>query len=90
MARQNVTQTMVDQQMTRLVKLVCPDGQTPPPVLYQGNSSYRIPNRLLMPTTRGGVNVWPDGMAGFTKRDCYNALRLTIAGLCLPDTARGE
>lgn len=59
--------------------------------LHAGNSTHRITNKLILslPTGTGGTystQVWSDGMAGHTKREAYNALRLMTATLSLlPD-----
>lgn len=79
---QRITKVQLDQQVVRVANMLKASGVKGPFVLYPGNSSYKIPNRLMI----GVTNVWPDGMAGFTTREAYNALRLMAATLgTLPD-----
>lgn len=58
--------------------------------LRVGNREYRVSNKLLVTFTYSGgrsstYQPWTDGMAGFTKREAWNALRLMIATLGLTD-----
>lgn len=81
MARR-ITEIMVYQQHARLVATYArrwPNQN--PPILFLGNSTHRIHNTLLV----GKTNVWPDGMAGTTKADAYNALRIMVAALTMEE-----
>lgn len=61
-------------------------GIDKPVTLYVGSSSYKITNKLLV----GKMNLWGEGQAGYSKRECYNALRLMTKGLHLAIEARED
>lgn len=56
---------------------------------WPGKSSMKIPNRLMV----NGTNIWPDAMAGYTRREAWNALRIMAATMSLTaelrETERG-
>lgn len=49
------------------------------PTLHVGDHLNKISNKLIVDT----MQLWYDGMAGITKRDCYNALRIMKSTLSL-------
>lgn len=57
--------------------------------LHLGDRECKITNKLIVSVSNGvstySQQVWADGMAGYTKREAYNALRLMAATLALAD-----
>jgi hypothetical protein len=76
MPKSTITQTMVYQAHLDVCRKLHELGQ-PIPTLHLGNSSHKIHNILISERR----NMWPDGMAGTTKREAYNALRIMSATL---------
>lgn len=72
-----VTNIMIQQQFVRVARMMNDDLRLGVPTLHLGNSTHNIHNRLIL----GRTNLWPDGMAGTTKREAYNALRIMAATL---------
>lgn len=56
--------------------------------LHLGSREYRITNKLVVTVTRDDgttrqTQVWRDAVAGYTKRDAYNAMNVMIATLAV-------
>lgn len=90
MAR-TITNKMVDG-LVGVVKalLQAEHGHDVEMTLHRGNSTYQVPNRLVVKINGFSTQVWPDGMAGQTKREAYNALRLVISTLNLRLEIKGS
>jgi len=80
MARSRITDHDLDLQRMRVERAL--RGMTSDRLemqLHLGNSEVHVPNRLIV----NGTNVWPDYMAGTTKREAWNALRIMAATMTL-------
>lgn len=86
MTTQRITEVMVHHQLRNVQRLMLENGVTGTLIFYGGNTSNRVTNKLLL----GKQNLWPDGMAGFSRKDAYNALRLMAATLGATADAREE
>lgn len=74
---QRITDEIITTHVNRVTALLREQGVTAPITFHKGNSSYKITNKLVV----GAQNMWPDAMAGYTRRDAYNALRIMTATL---------
>lgn len=61
-------------------------GITADVTLHLGNSTHKLHNYLLI----GRVNVWQDGLGGYTKRDAYRAMKLMTTALLYAAEARED
>lgn len=80
MARTRITKADVWDQYSILARILNEDmhlgydGDTFP-ALYLGDKVNGVTNKLIIDKRQ----VWPDGMAGYTTREAYNALRVMIS-----------
>jgi hypothetical protein len=77
MSRERITEHDVHIQMRRVSRMLNDDLNMGVPTLHLGSNEYKISNKLVLDNR----NVWPEGAAGFTKRDAYNALRIMASTL---------
>lgn len=77
MARERITDADVEREFRDVAQILNQDLGMPMPTLHYGATSYKISNKLII----DNHNVWPDHMAGCSKRDAYNALRVMKATL---------
>lgn len=83
MAPKRITDEALWDAFAEVARLLNEDFHMPSsPTLHVGDHLNKITNKMIV--EHPGLNsisistqVWPDGMAGITKRDCYNALRIT-------------
>lgn len=72
-----ITSEDVWQKFGQLAHLMATEFGMEQPVLYLGSVEHKITNKLIFNKS----NLWPDGMAGTSKRDAYRALQVMIAGM---------
>ncbi len=75
--RYPITEHEISEQWHRVSKLVKELTGAEPLVLYGGDREHMISNKLAF----HGQNLWIDNIAGYTKRDRYNALRIMSSTL---------
>ena len=82
MMAERVTETEVDRALQELRHRLINMTDIEQVILHQGNSTYKVPNRLVVVYGSGRADqLWRDGNGGFTKRDAYRALKIMAAAL---------